>query len=432
MKKLIFSIVLIFYTISQISAQNIHPGDTTGTMVFSAIRPNSQLDDYATAYTNEIRGGLHNYKTFQELSNIKSSRLVEGMFATVDELPEKLFQYKRNSEMPPNAPPTWMEVKFGDKLPEWIFEGVTKAQSWGYDGYHFRGFRTEHSAHIEKEVSMGILYNGENGEPCGVNIVDYDDSGDTRYFDLKEWSSPTATIKMNYPNKIMVTGSYSNDFVGLQYEQDYSQSYIDRSLIDRGYAKNNYQPKKADTTYTDVLNISRDQSPNFGNISNDGTWLNISTASNLALLGNTTNNYIKIQGTSTTISTSNSLNFSHNGNTVAQITGDGIKITDNASSNYTDNRLIDKGYADTHYAKVISRYIVGNGINTFWGISVGTGTQIPAVPIISAYRKSDGKMLSVGEGQDLEITSHSQNQVNLDFATPPAVNDTIRFTIITP
>jgi len=92
MKKLLFSIALLFFLSLNMFAQLMNPGDTTGTLITAAIRPNSQADDMATVYTNEVRGGLHNYNTWIELENEKPSRLVPGMLATVNDSTGKLYQ----------------------------------------------------------------------------------------------------------------------------------------------------------------------------------------------------------------------------------------------------------------------------------------------------------------------------------------------------
>lgn len=54
-----------------------------GTLVPSTIRPNAQGDTYATAISNEIRGGHHTYQTYVELENIPYERRQWGMIATI-------------------------------------------------------------------------------------------------------------------------------------------------------------------------------------------------------------------------------------------------------------------------------------------------------------------------------------------------------------
>lgn len=58
-------------------AQNI------GTLVSAAIRPNDEFDPIATAYGNEIKGGLHSYETLDEVYLIITSRRQWGMLVTV-------------------------------------------------------------------------------------------------------------------------------------------------------------------------------------------------------------------------------------------------------------------------------------------------------------------------------------------------------------
>jgi len=58
-------------------AQNI------GTLISAAISPNDEFDPIATAYGNEIKGGLHSYETLGEIQAIITSRREWGMLASV-------------------------------------------------------------------------------------------------------------------------------------------------------------------------------------------------------------------------------------------------------------------------------------------------------------------------------------------------------------
>jgi len=107
MKKLLFIIALVSFLSLKMFAQLVNPGDTTGTLITAAIRPNSQADDIATAYTNEIRGGLHNYKTWAELENEKPARLVVGMLASVQDSTGKLYEYVNSQDQ-------LISVRFGN------------------------------------------------------------------------------------------------------------------------------------------------------------------------------------------------------------------------------------------------------------------------------------------------------------------------------
>lgn len=94
MKKYIYIIVaLLLMTNTQSFAQWMNEGDSLGTAVTAPIRPNAVADNIPTAYTNEIRGGIHNLQTWAELQSIKSSLLVENMLATVADSAGKVFQY---------------------------------------------------------------------------------------------------------------------------------------------------------------------------------------------------------------------------------------------------------------------------------------------------------------------------------------------------
>ena len=54
-----------------------------GTLITSAIRPNDTLDPIASAYANEIKGGLHGYATLAERDNLIVERREWGMLVVV-------------------------------------------------------------------------------------------------------------------------------------------------------------------------------------------------------------------------------------------------------------------------------------------------------------------------------------------------------------
>ena len=54
-----------------------------GTLVSAAIRPNDSLDQIASAYGNEIKGGSHGYETFDEMITITLARRQWGMLVTI-------------------------------------------------------------------------------------------------------------------------------------------------------------------------------------------------------------------------------------------------------------------------------------------------------------------------------------------------------------
>jgi len=54
-----------------------------GTLITSAIRPNDTLDPIASAYANEIKGGLHGYATLLERNNLIAERREWGMLVVV-------------------------------------------------------------------------------------------------------------------------------------------------------------------------------------------------------------------------------------------------------------------------------------------------------------------------------------------------------------
>ena len=54
-----------------------------GTLVSAAIRPNDSLDQIASAYSNEIKGGAHGYETFNEMLDIPLPRRQWGMSVNI-------------------------------------------------------------------------------------------------------------------------------------------------------------------------------------------------------------------------------------------------------------------------------------------------------------------------------------------------------------
>jgi len=62
-----------------------------GTLVIAAIRTNDSNDTFATAYSNELRGGHHTYQTYLALNNIPTDRKQTGMLVTVTNDPEPVY-----------------------------------------------------------------------------------------------------------------------------------------------------------------------------------------------------------------------------------------------------------------------------------------------------------------------------------------------------
>ncbi|NPD47496.1 hypothetical protein [Lentimicrobium sp. S6] len=510
MKKLIFIIALIFFLSLNMFAQLVTPADTVGTLITASIRPNSQQDDIATAYTNEIRGGLHNLETWEELLNIKSSRLVPNMFATVADSAGKLYQYDGVS---------WNEFSSGAELPDWLFEGQTLKHIEAGNGRTAKGIRFED---YSSEYFLGDVYDLKG---FSTQFFKYDkQSNQTFSFDFKNWQSDNVIMTMDNENAILIWGDpffkgiiYGSDFSanftneslinkgfadenyqntwqqtidnmggsdlyvnfpnggfedngygdithyadrslvlrgadswliindnndstiklgakkGLVYHSNIADNLTDRTLIDKGYADSIYQPKKADTTYTDVLNISHEQNPNYATISHDGLWFNINTGNKLSIASNIANNYYRINGSSTTIRATESVLLGIDETDIVSLNswGTGLVYDFNYElTNPNGRTLIDRDYADSRYLRAEVLKIAGNGITKFWGLIARESHYTPAYPFVTVYRKSDSKMLV--NGTDYNIEAYTYNQFNVDMTVAPAAGDTIVFTIITP
>lgn len=127
MKKILL-ISLIFLSSFGFS-QMTGPDDVAGTLITAAVRPNSQLDNMATAYTNEVRGGLHNYERWSQLDSINSARLVQWMLATVADSVGKIYQYDGSA---------WDELEIGGGLSDAPSDGrfyARKNELWGDINY---------------------------------------------------------------------------------------------------------------------------------------------------------------------------------------------------------------------------------------------------------------------------------------------------------
>lgn len=57
--------------------------NNTGNLIYSTLRPSTSADTFAVAFSNEIKGGLHNYSTLLERDSIPSERRQLWMKATV-------------------------------------------------------------------------------------------------------------------------------------------------------------------------------------------------------------------------------------------------------------------------------------------------------------------------------------------------------------
>lgn len=80
-----------------------------GTNVASAVRPFTEEDNYATAYANEIKGGLHSYQAMEELFAIPKPRREVYMICTVG---EDLYQLIRNPDTETTDFTCWKKIDY--------------------------------------------------------------------------------------------------------------------------------------------------------------------------------------------------------------------------------------------------------------------------------------------------------------------------------
>ena len=83
-----------------------------GTNVASAIRPFTEEDKFATAYANEIKGGLHNYQALEELFALPKDRREIYMFCAVG---EDLYQLIRNPDTETTDFSCWKKIDFNNE-----------------------------------------------------------------------------------------------------------------------------------------------------------------------------------------------------------------------------------------------------------------------------------------------------------------------------
>ena len=95
-----------------------------GTLISAAIRPNDSLDQIASAYSNEIKGGNHGYETFNEMMSIPLPRRQWGMLVTIynDGTNNATYQLKygyANTDILDNS--NWVITNINNNLStEWV------------------------------------------------------------------------------------------------------------------------------------------------------------------------------------------------------------------------------------------------------------------------------------------------------------------------
>ena len=98
----------------------------SGTLISSPIRPNDSLDQYASAFANEIKGGAHGYETYVEMFDIIEARREWGMLVNVyndsDSNLNGTYQLKHgyyNNDILDNS--NWEKLNLGENTStEWV------------------------------------------------------------------------------------------------------------------------------------------------------------------------------------------------------------------------------------------------------------------------------------------------------------------------
>jgi hypothetical protein len=101
----------------------------SGTLISSAIRPNDSLDQIASAFANEIKGGSHGYETYIDMYNIIVARREWGMLVNVYNDPDPVlngtYQLKYGNtgdnvfDISDNS--NWVKINLGESTStEWI------------------------------------------------------------------------------------------------------------------------------------------------------------------------------------------------------------------------------------------------------------------------------------------------------------------------
>jgi hypothetical protein len=101
----------------------------SGTLISSAIRPNDSLDQIASAFANEIKGGAHGYETYIDMYNIIVARREWGMLVNVYNDPDPVlngtYQLKYGNtgdnvfDISDNS--NWVKINLGESTStEWV------------------------------------------------------------------------------------------------------------------------------------------------------------------------------------------------------------------------------------------------------------------------------------------------------------------------
>lgn len=235
-------------------AQNI------GTLISAAIRPNDEFDPIATAYGNEIKGGLHSYETLGEIQTIITSRREWGMLASVYNDGDNNGTYKLkygyfNTDITDNA--NWVKTSIDTKsTTEWV-DSVIAILALEPSLEPFLGDRYLLGT-TSSVLPTGTQWTGIDG----TTIVEYNSQG---FWDI---TVPTngMTVRVDSDNNVMY--KYIGTFPDGEWklERITNVFYIEPSSVDGITYSTTTSPQF--TSYTnDLIFLTKFFTPNIGSAS---------------------------------------------------------------------------------------------------------------------------------------------------------------------
>lgn len=252
-----------------------------GTLVGAPIRPFAQESVFAAAFADELQGGLHIVETDASRNGMPSWYLQDGMVVVVltsAEAGNALATYQYDS----TANPSWGTFAGGGGSA--AVSGAANGLQILSDGSIGLGGQLMEDTTIDAsnyvfQVGAGD-FNWGNQEYSSISIRSsqvYMDSGDPTIPDTRVYISLTSDggFDLIFNNSVITD---NGDGKGLVYNQDYSATFDDRSLVDKAYvdSKNTTQDAsiiKLDSSVNSLINEFE-----FFDASIDiASWVNTST-----------------------------------------------------------------------------------------------------------------------------------------------------------
>lgn len=215
----------------------------TGTLITSAIRPNSSLDPIASAFSSEIKGGLHSVENISERDNIILERRDWGMLSYVSN-ENKTYQLKYN-HISTNIMDNSNWIEFSDSLSSGSNQWIDSVKSIEFEPPSSPSFGDRHLAGLSSNDSLigswssfnpGVILewnsiNWISTEPLDGSSLRVNDNNNWTYkyngdFPTGEWIKERVT-------QILSLMANSNDGINYVAESsnDYNEYLTDMILV---------------------------------------------------------------------------------------------------------------------------------------------------------------------------------------------------------